>query len=155
MCNVVDFPRERYFISEATPSKFVQEPLFSPFASLIYSWKARYKKKLTWFIRTIPSLQKTLQESQKAAPRTSHRLSRCQVVFTKRCHHCYCHYYYFHYYHYYYYYNLSFWVLSQFELLSSVTIWVFEFCHHLFFFSLVTIIIFEFLSLVLSLLLHR
>ena len=30
--------------------------------------------------------------------------------------------------------NLSFWVLSQFEFISLVTIWIFEFCHNLSFF---------------------
>ena len=52
--------------------------------------------------------KKTLQESQKAAPKTFHRLSRCQVVFTKRCHYYYCHDCYWAYCHYYYFHNLSF-----------------------------------------------
>ena len=48
-----------------------------------------------------------------AAPLTTHRLLRCQVVFTKRCHYYYCHNcscYYCHYYycHYYYFHNLNF-----------------------------------------------
>ena len=90
--------------------------------------------------------EKTSQESRKAAPRTYHRLSRCQAVFTKICHQYYCRYWYCHYCHYQYCHNLIFWVLSQFELLSFVTIWVlsqFEFCHKLIFFSFVTILVFE------------
>ena len=76
---------------------------------------------------------KTLQESQKAALRKSHQLSRCRIVLTKRCHFNY----YFHYCHYYYYHNLSFVVLSQFSFLkfwynlSFVTVWFFELCHNL------------------------
>ena len=57
----------------------------------------------------------TSQESQKAALRTSHRLLRCQVVLTKRCHYYYWYYYYCHFFYYYYCHNLIFWVLSQFD----------------------------------------
>ena len=52
----------------------------------------------------------------KAALRKSHRLSRCQVVFTKRCHYnYYCHYRHYHYHH-----NLSY-------FFSFVTIWFLSF----------------------------
>ena len=44
---------------------------------------------------------------------------------------CFFYNYYRHYCHYYYYHNLSFWVLSQFDFLRFVTVWVFEFCHSL------------------------
>ena len=109
--------------------------------------------------------QKNIARLQKAAQRTSNRLSRCQVVLTKRlfwsfvinwvlspnefCHPLsfvticlfeFCH-------------NLICWVLSQFELvtiwafnnlscqdLSFVTIWVFEDCQNL---SFVTIWVFK------------
>ena len=64
------------------------------------------KDNLKFVFSALNSL-KTLQESQKALPRTSHRLSRCQVIFTKRCHYCYCQYCYFHYCHYYYCLNLN------------------------------------------------
>ena len=53
-------------------------------------------------------LVKTLRESRKAAPRMSHRLLRCQVVFTKICHYYYCYYYYCHFCHYYYCHSLIF-----------------------------------------------
>ena len=64
-------------------------------------------------------------------------LVSCQGVFTKRCHYNYfCHYCYLYYYH-----NLSFWVWSQINLSSFVTIffcclitvWVLVFCHMSFF----------------------
>ena len=68
--------------------------------------------------------KKNITRITKAALRKFHRLSRCQVVFAKRCHYnyycLYCHYYFFH--------NLSFWVMSKFEL-GFVTICVFKFCH--------------------------
>ena len=83
---------------------------------------------------------KTTWESQKAALRTSHRLLRCRVVFTKRCHYNY----YCHYCHYYYYHNLSFWVMSQFafsnfakqnlrlvNFFSSFFLSLVPFCHNL------------------------
>ena len=57
--------------------------------------------------------EKKSQDLQKAAPRTSHKLLRCQVVFTKRWHHYYSHYCYCHYCHYYYCQNLGVWVLSK------------------------------------------
>ena len=64
---------------------------------------------------------KISRESQKAAPRTSHRLLRCQVVFTKICHYYYCHYYYCHFSHYYYRHNWIFWILQKFSHKSYVT----------------------------------
>ena len=75
-----------------------------------------------------PNMDKTSQESLKVALGTSHRFWRCQVVLTKICHYYYCHYCYCHCCHYYYCHNLSFWVLPQFNCLSFVTIWAFEFC---------------------------
>ena len=101
------------------------------------------KKKIV-ILRGVPP-RKTLQGLRKAALRVA-RLSRCQGVFTKRCHYNYfCHYCHFYYYH-----NLSFWVatihffsFAQFEFLNLVTIWSFKFCHNLFFWVLSQ---FEFLS---------
>ena len=89
----------------------------------------------------IYKLEKNIARLQKAAPRTSHPLLRCQVVLTKRNwgfsgldffsfvrilvfsfirtkvfefgH------------------NLSLWILPQLEFLSVVTIWVFKLCHNL------------------------
>ena len=92
------------------------------------------KKTLNVMFLVVENLQffghlwKTSQESRKAALRKSHRLSRCRIVLTKRCHYNYC----CHYCHYYYYNNLSFefchnfafWALLQFEFLSFVTVWV-------------------------------
>ena len=78
------------------------------------------------------------------ASKTSHRLSSCQVVLNKRplSETGFL-----------YYQNLSFWVLSQFESLSFVTIWVVDICHSLSFWKLsnfelsfVPIQVFEFLS---------
>ena len=94
---------------------------------------ARFDRHTRADIRTSKTMiswgeKETSRESRKAALRISHLLSRCQVVFTKRCHYNY----YCHYCHYYYYHNLSFWVMSQF-VLSFVTIWVFKFCHNFFF----------------------
>ena len=100
-------------------------------------------------------LKKASQESQNAAQRTLHQLSRCQNVLTKRpfkiCHNSsvvtiwkrFCH-------------NMRK-VLSQFEFLSFVTIWVWsqfeffgfnkylvsEFCHNLSFWVVITIWVFE------------
>ena len=66
----------------------------------------------------------------KSCPEHITLMLRCQVgCFTKRCHYNY----YCHYCHYYYNHNLRFWVLSQFDFFSFVTIWVFEFCHNLIF----------------------
>ena len=96
--------------------------------------------------------QKTSRTSRKTAPRTSHRLLRCQVVFIKICFYYYCTYCYCHYCHYYYCHNLNFWVLSQLDFFTFVTIWVFEFCHnlsfqvlwHFLFYSFLTIWVYEF-----------
>ena len=52
------------------------------------------------FLKKILVVKKTLRELQNAARQTSHRLSICQVVFTKLCHYYYCHYYYCPYCHY-------------------------------------------------------
>ena len=61
----------------------------------------------------ILNLLTTLHELRKAALKTSHRLLRCQVVFTRRCYYCYCYY-------------------------ITVPFLFFEFCHN-FFYSFVTI----------------
>ena len=106
----------------------------------------------TWWAHS-NTLKKTLQELQKAALRVT-LLSRCQGVFTKRCHYnFFCHYSHFYYYH-----NLSFWVVTIYFFLvlhdlsfwdwlqdllsfvaicflSFVTVWVLEFCRNLGFFS--------------------
>ena len=103
-------------------------------------------------------LRKTLQKLRKAALRVG-RLSRCQGVFTKRCHYNYSvttvifititiwvfelSQFFFLVLH-----DLSFWVWLQLDLssfvticfLSFVTVWVLEFCHNLVFcFSFVTV----------------
>ena len=88
-----------------------------------------------------------IQESQKATPRKSHRLLRCQVVFIKRCHYYYCHYCRFHYCQ-----NLIFWFLSQFDFFlfwSQMSFWVlsaFEFLSFvtIYFFLFFTIWVIEF-----------
>ena len=61
--------------------------------------------------KNIQLMQIINKTSRKAAPRTCHRLLRCQVVITKICHYFYCHYCYCHYCNYYYCQNLIFWVL--------------------------------------------
>ena len=74
--------------------------------SLLF-WVMQVKKQKTiassWFHEKL-SLLETSRESRKAALRKSHRLSRCQIVLTKRCHYNY----YCHYCHYYCYHNFSF-----------------------------------------------
>ena len=94
-----------------------------------------------------PSIKKTSRESQNGAKRTSHQLSSCQNVLTKGPFKLvfllingifhkssfatilkkFCH-------------NLSFWVLSKFE----VKFWFLEFCHNL---SFVTILVVEFCNI--------
>ena len=88
--------------------------------------KIYYHKKFKCVQWSASKHTKNIARIAKAALRKSHRLSRCQVVLTKRCHYNY----YCHYCHYYYYHNLSFWVMSKFEL-SFVKIWVFKFCQFL------------------------
>ena len=84
--------------------------------------------------------RKTSRESRKTALRTYYRLSKCHIVFTKICQYTYyCHYYYYH--------NLSFWVLSQFDFLCFVTIWVFKFCRSLSFQILSEVVFFIFFKI--------
>ena len=76
-------------------------------------------------VRKVALIQKNknIARSQNSAQSTSHWLSRCQVALTKRLFKVvseveFCQ-------------TLSFWVLSEFEFLNCVAIWVFEFCCYL------------------------
>ena len=91
-------------------------------------WTTSSKYSFEWNILTAICsswiYKETLQDLQNAAQSKSHRLSRHQVILTKRLFLSfeieYCQ-------------SLSFWVWSELKLLGFVTIWVLEFCHNLIF----------------------
>ena len=97
----------------------VKAPLIQTFYQLAPPLSKHKNLKKYW----TNDLMINIAKSQIAFLNTSHRLTRCQVFLNIRQKLSFN-------------LNLSFWGLSQFELLSFITIWVVEFCHSLSFWNL-------------------